>query len=273
VGGVDGPVGIGHGLLGLADGPALPFSLGPGALGPLLVGPLLSGQFPAACVLTGPLLTGPLLAGSSLTGPAGRAVGRGRRGDALVLVFVLVILAAAERAETETARLHGLGQLRAAYLGGHPGVGHGRAQGAGHLLDQRVRRVGDTCAAQGLPGQLGQQFPAALGQLAEAATVQGFLGRPQLIAETAQPVHRTGIGPGQLVHHPGAPGGPAQRPDRPRTRLVPGRAGLRHQVGAPVGELGRVGGVKLIGGRLHRVAVGHNHIVPRPRRVMIAPVS
>src|SRR6201996_4818382 len=63
VGGVDGPVSAGQGLLGLADGPALAFGLGAGAFGPLLVGLFLSRPF-----LAGPLLAGLFLAGLFLAG-------------------------------------------------------------------------------------------------------------------------------------------------------------------------------------------------------------
>ena len=240
--GVDGLVGLGQSLFGLPDGLALALQLGAGPLGPLAVGPLPLGR---------PLLP---------VGPAGsprRAAGLGQ--------FRKI------GTEAEPGGLHRLDQLGGGHVGGHPRVGQGRPQGAGHLLLQRVRRVGHPGTVQGLPGQLGQQLPAGPRQLPQPAAVQCALGRAKLVTEPGEPVHRRRVGAGQPVDHPGGPGGTAQRADGPGRSLVPGRAGLRHQVAAAVGEPGRIGGVQLVGGRPHPFIVGHTVIVPRPGQNMITP--
>jgi hypothetical protein len=258
--GIDGAVGLGQPLFGLADGPALAFQLGAGLLRPLAAGPLLLGL---ALLGPGPFPLGP--ACPPRRGARRRGAGLRRPGFAGTAVLIV-----AELAEAEPAGPGRLDQPGGRHLGRHPRVGQGRAQGAGHLLLQRLRRVGDAGPVQGLPGQFAQQLAAGPGQFPQPGAVQCALGGAQVVAEPGEPVHRARVGPGQLVDHPRGAGGPAQHADGPGRRLVPGRAGLGHQVAAPVGELGGVGGVELVGGRPGPVVVGHAVIFPRPRRNMIA---
>ena len=157
-----------------------------------------------------------------------------------------------------------LGQLALPDSRRHLRVGQARAERAGHLLRRRVRWImvrpaaSRACRASWPSSfrQTGDSSRSLPPSSALSAARSSWPSRPSRATAS-------GSAQGQLVeqNHAEVSLAHADGPGATSWRRRPADLGEERVV-----ELGGIGGVQLVGGRLHPVIVGHTDIVPRPRR-------